>query len=198
MEIFAKYIAVILSGLLTENILLTRALDAGDMIGMINSPKKIKNFSAVFAIVISISSVLCGVADILAGRFNFEFYSFLKPTIYLALVSVVYLSLYFILKSSDKFKEEFKHILAYASINSGVYGVMFIENRYEMGIVESLAYGLSASAGMFLALFVILNARQAIKYSDVPRLFRGLPILLIYIGLLALGIFGLFGHPLPA
>ena len=32
--------------------------------------------------------------------------------------------------------------------------------------------------------------------SKVPRAFRGLPILLIYIGILSLALYGLLGHPL--
>ncbi|MEG1448442.1 MAG: hypothetical protein RSC41_03840 [Oscillospiraceae bacterium] len=51
---------------------------------------------------------------------------------------------------------------------------------------------------MFLALLVILSAKTRLSYSNIPKIMKGLPILLIYIGLLSLGIFGLFGHPLPA
>ena len=196
MDLVLRYIAIILSGILTENILLTRGLDAGDMIGMINNPKKIRNFSYLFTITVTLSAVFCSISDKLCRRF--EIYSLLKPTVYLVFVSVVYLIFYFIFRTNEKIKPELKAILGYACINSGVYGVMFIGSRYELKILESLFYSLGTGAGMFLVLCVILNARKTLKFSSVPRLFRGLPIILVYIGLLALGIFGLFGHPLPA
>lgn len=196
MDLVLRYITLILSGILTENILLTRGLDAGDMIGMINNPEKIKNFSILFTATVTVSSVLCALCDKFAGRF--EVYSFVKPTIYLVLVSIVYLICYFVFKTQDKIKPQLKNILGYACINSGVYGVMFIGSRYELSVFESVFYALGAGVGTFLALYVILNARRTLRFSKVPKLFKGLPIILVYVGLLALGIFGLFGHPLPA
>lgn len=195
--IIFQYISLILSGILVENIFFTRALDAGNMIDLTKEPKKIIDFSVIFTASTTISSILCAVIDKLAMRIDSDIVSYLRPTIYLIIILIVYIVVFLILKNKENLVK-YKNLLSYACINSGVYGVLFVNQRYEHNILESGFYGLSAGIGMFLALMVILNARITLSYSKVPKIMRGLPILLIYIGLLSLGIFGLFGHPLPA
>lgn len=192
-----QYISLILSGILVENIFFTRALDAGNMIDLVNEPRKILDFSVTFTVATTVSSILCAIVDKFTT--NLEYVVYIRPTIYLLVISLVYVIIYYILRNNSKANlDKYKNLLSYACINSGVYGVLFVNQRYEHNILESGFYGVSAGLGMFLALLIILSAKKKLAYSNVPKIMKGLPILLIYIGLLSLGIFGLFGHPLPA
>lgn len=195
--IIFQYISLILSGILVENIFFTRALDAGKMIDLLKEPRKILDFSVTFTASTTIASILCAIIDKLAMDINSKIMAYIRPTIYLIVIFIVYVAVYFILKNKESLVK-YRNLLSYACINSGVYGVLFVNQRYEHNILESGFYGLSAGIGMFLALMVILGAKITLSYSNVPKIMKGLPILLIYIGLLSLGIFGLFGHPLPA
>ena len=55
---------------------------------------------------------------------------------------------------------------------------------------------MGTGVGVTLALVLLDVANQNIAMSRVPRIFRGLPILLLYIGILSLAFYGLIGHPI--
>ena len=61
---------------------------------------------------------------------------------------------------------------------------------------ERLFYFVGTGVGVTLALILLDVANQNIAMSRVPRIFRGLPILLLYIGILSLAFYGLIGHPI--
>ena len=63
--------------------------------------------------------------------------------------------------------------------------------------MKTCGFAFGSGAGYTLALLLISEGRKRIALSDVPRAFRGLPVALIYIGILSLAIYGLIGHQLP-
>ena len=42
------------------------------------------------------------------------------------------------------------------------------------------------------------SVRQKISLTRIPKVFRGLPITFIYLGIISLALFGLLGNQLPA
>ena len=45
-----------------------------------------------------------------------------------------------------------------------------------------------------LAVLLVTEARHRLRSKAIPETFRGLPITLVYIGVLALAIYGFTGH----
>ena len=45
-----------------------------------------------------------------------------------------------------------------------------------------------------LAVLLVTEARHRLRSKAIPKAFRGLPITLVYIGVLALAIYGFTGH----
>ena len=45
-----------------------------------------------------------------------------------------------------------------------------------------------------LAVLLVTEARHRLRSRAIPKAFRGLPITLVYIGVLALAIYGFTGH----
>ena len=45
-----------------------------------------------------------------------------------------------------------------------------------------------------LAVLLVTEARRRLRSKAIPEAFRGLPITLVYIGVLALAIYGFTGH----
>ena len=48
-------------------------------------------------------------------------------------------------------------------------------------------------AGLLAAVLVVDEGRRRLRSKDIPHIFRGLPSVLIYIGILSLAIYGLVG-----
>ena len=61
-------------------------------------------------------------------------------------------------------------------------------------MAQSLGFGLGSGLGFILAVLMVTEAQRKLRGRSVPEAFRGLPITLIYIGILALAIYGFTGH----
>ena len=59
---------------------------------------------------------------------------------------------------------------------------------------QSLGFGLGSGIGYVLAVLLVTEARHRLRSKAIPEAFRGLPITLVYIGVLALAIYGFTGH----
>ena len=59
---------------------------------------------------------------------------------------------------------------------------------------QSLGFGLGSGLGYLLAVLLVTEARHRLRSRAIPSAFRGLPVTLVYIGVLALAIYGFTGH----
>ena len=84
--------------------------------------------------------------------------------------------------------------LTSASINSAIVGTIILSLGRGFNFVETIGFGLGSSIGYLLAMMLISEGERKINHDLVPQNFRGLPITLIYISVLALAIFGLTGN----
>ena len=85
-------------------------------------------------------------------------------------------------------------IVPLAALNSGVLGTVLVERTQSFTLGESLGFGLGSGLGYVLAVLLVTEARHRLRSRAIPKAFRGLPITLVYIGVLALAIYGFTGH----
>ena len=67
-----------------------------------------------------------------------------------------------------------------------------VENDFTLA--QSIGFGLGSGLGYLLAVMLVTEAGNRLRSKAIPEAFRGLPITLIYIGVLALAIYGFTGH----
>ncbi len=85
-------------------------------------------------------------------------------------------------------------ILPLAAVNSGVLGTVLVERTQSFTLEQSMGFGLGSGLGYLLAVMLVTEADRRLRSEAIPEAFRGLPITLIYIGVLALAIYGFTGH----
>ena len=71
---------------------------------------------------------------------------------------------------------------------------VLVERTQSFTLGESLGFGLGSGIGYVLAVLLVTEARHRLRSKAIPKAFRGLPITLVYIGVLALAIYGFTGH----
>ncbi|MBQ5777312.1 MAG: electron transport complex subunit RsxA, partial [Oscillospiraceae bacterium] len=59
--------------------------------------------------------------------------------------------------------------------------------------LEAIFYGAAAGAGFMLSSFMFVEIKKQLEYSEIPEFLKGLPILLITAGLIALVFTGFHG-----
>ena len=79
------------------------------------------------------------------------------------------------------------------TVNCAILGgtLFMVERDYTFG--ESVAYGLGAGGGFFLAVVLLAGIREKLEYANPPAGLRGLGLTFICAGLMALAFMGLGG-----
>ena len=77
--------------------------------------------------------------------------------------------------------------------NCAVLGVALNAITYEYNLLETVIYGLSIAVGFFIAIVLMAGLREKIEYNDIPKPFRGMPIVLLTAGLMAIAFVGFSG-----
>jgi len=124
----------------------------------------------------------------------------LRPVFYLAGVALAYAVTVKVLLVKLKFGEyngKLIEIAPLATFNTALFGAFFISASQGFGAAQTIGYALGSGVGYTAAVMVLYYARKRLSLSPVPRSFRGLPVLLVYMGLISLALYGLIGRILP-
>ena len=87
-------------------------------------------------------------------------------------------------------------VLPMATFNTCILGTLFISTIQSFSLVQTMGFALGSGVGYVLAVQVVTEGQRKLQSDAVPATFRGLPITLLYIGILALAIYGFTGHML--
>ena len=181
----AVFFSYALLAIFAQNAVFTRALGVSRMVQLVGDDR---TSSALFGMMLCITQVLVAPVAFLAGRFiaPLDNRAQLRPLVYIASIAVVCLAEHLVLW--------LLRIVPLAALNSGVLGTVLVERTQTFTLGESLGFGLGSGLGYVLAVLLVTEARHRLRSKAIPKAFRGLPITLVYIGVLALAIYGFTGH----
>ena len=77
--------------------------------------------------------------------------------------------------------------------NCAVLGVALKNVQKNYGIVAGIVNGFATAAGFTIAIVILAGIREKMEYNDVPQSFRGMPIVLVTAGLMAIAFCGFSG-----
>ena len=196
MEYIARFFLMVLTSLFVENIIFTRAFGTSRVLYILREPKTLLRRTALLTGVITVAGA---VGYPLRGLVQSNEHSYvLVPMLYIGCIAVTYAAAYVLIKKlMPGFFENVKDDLGPAAFNCAALGSLLIPSIQRLDFVGTLGYGLGMGLGFGLAAAIIGFGVKRLELCRVPRAFKGLPILLIYLGLLSLAFYGLVGHQLP-
>lgn len=77
--------------------------------------------------------------------------------------------------------------------NCAVLGVALKNVQKDYGILASVVNGFATAVGFTIAIVIMAGIREKTEHNDVPESFRGMPIVLVTAGLMAIAFFGFSG-----
>ena len=77
--------------------------------------------------------------------------------------------------------------------NCAVLGVAITNVSKDYTILESVVNGLATSVGFLISIVILAGLREKMEYNDIPKAFRGMPIVLLTACLMAIAFFGFAG-----
>ena len=177
-----------------QNAIFTRGLGVSRLVQLVGDKR---TSSWWFALMLCITQVLVAPLAFYAGRLLAPLpnRAQLRPVVYLACIAVVCLFELVVLKLAKGPRSgQLIRILPVAAVNSGVLGTVLVERTQSFTLEQSLGFGLGSGLGYLLAVMLVTEAQNRLRSRAIPEAFRGLPVTLIYIGVLALAIYGFTGH----
>lgn len=177
-----------------QNAIFTRGLGVSRLVQLVGDKR---TSSWWFALMLCITQVLVAPLAFYAGCLLAPLpnRAQLRPVVYLACIAVVCLFELVVLKLAKGPRSgQLIRILPIAAVNSGVLGTVLVERTQSFTLEQSIGFGLGSGLGYLLAVMLVTEAQNRLRSRAIPEAFRGLPITLIYIGVLALAIYGFTGH----
>ncbi len=77
--------------------------------------------------------------------------------------------------------------------NCAVLGVAITNVQKKYGILAGTVNGFATALGFTIAIIILAGIREKMAYNDVPESFKGMPIILITAGLMAIAFCGFSG-----
>ena len=194
MQAVGVFFSYAVLALFAQNAIFTRGLGVSRLIQLVGDER---TSSGWFALLLCVTQVLVAplafyAGGVIAAQSN---PAQLRPLVYLACVAVVCIFEHAILRAVKGPRSGLLiRILPIAAVNSGVLGTALVERTQSFTLAQSIGFGLGSGLGYLLAVMLVTEAGNRLRSKAIPEAFRGLPITLIYIGVLALAIYGFTGH----
>ena len=197
-----EYILIIISAIFINNVLLSQFLGICPFLGVSNKLSTAIGMSGAVCFVITLSTVVTYLLNqYLLIPLNL---TFLQTISFILVIAALVQMVEIILKKiSPSLYQALGIFLPLITTNCAVLGVAITvvtkefsfggEAAHLLNLGESVVYALATSLGYVLAMILFAGLREHLAMCDVPKSFKGLPIALITVSIMAMAFLGFSG-----
>lgn len=197
-----EYILIIISAIFVNNILLAQFLGICPFLGVSNKLSTATGMSGAVCFVITLATVVTYLINkYLLVQFNLEF---LQTIAFILVIAALVQMVEIVLKKiSPSLYQALGIFLPLITTNCAVLGVAITVVTKEfalnsdkaqlLNLGQSTVYALATSIGYGLAMILFAGLREHLAGNNVPKAFRGLPIALITVSIMAMAFLGFSG-----
>lgn len=193
MEVFARIVSTAMVSIFVQNAIFDRALGSNVVIYASRKNSHVIGFSAGITAMTTVASCISYFFDKLLLPLEYGY--LFMPLVYVGIISVLYtVVLLFLWALMPKVFARVRKYAHVAIVNCTVIGALFLNSGYGSDIWGYIGYGFGTGVGFFLACFLLNIAHKRLDSEKIPRVFRGYPIMLVYIGVVSLAFYTLVGY----
>ena len=197
-----EYILIIISAIFVNNILLAQFLGICPFLGVSNKLSTATGMSGAVCFVITLATVVTYLINkYLVVQFNLEF---LQTIAFILVIAALVQMVEIVLKKiSPSLYQALGIFLPLITTNCAVLGVAITVVTKEfalnsdkaqlLNLGQATVYALATSIGYGLAMILFAGLREHLAGNNVPKAFRGLPIALITVSIMAMAFLGFSG-----
>lgn len=192
MDYFIGIISIVVSGVLTNNIVLNQSLGICPFLGVSKKTQSAVGMGLAVTFVITISSCVCW----LLYTFVLDPLSigYLSTIVFILVIASLVQLLDIVLKKlSPVLYSSLGVYLALITTNCTVLGTANSVISQDLDFFQTLMTGISIGIGFTVALILMAGIREKQALYDVPRPFVGFPIALVTAGIMAMAFYGFTG-----
>ena len=187
---FEKIVILILSSIFINNIIFTKIIG---LLAFFEETKKIKSAFSIgitTTVIMTFSSSLSWLINkFILIPFNIEDLGTIIYVLIIILIGYFLNNLAHLLKLTHYSPLSDIGIIA----NSTVLGVVLINIESNLSFFENLVTSIFLGVGYLLALLISAGINERLEETEVPEAFKGIPITMISMGIVAMVFMGFFG-----
>ncbi|MBO5606568.1 MAG: RnfABCDGE type electron transport complex subunit A [Treponema sp.] len=188
----SNILSILIKSMLVDNVVFIQYLAICPFIGMTSETGKATGMGIATSFVILLATaVTWPLYKFIMVPLQLEF---LQTLIFiLVIASLVQLVEFYLKKSAPGLYSSMGIYLSLITTNCAVLGVTIncIGKGYNYG--ESIVYALGSALGFLLSMVIMSGVRSRLKTANVPKSFKGTPMLYVAAGLLSLAFLGFKG-----
>ena len=175
-----------------ENLIFTGGIGFSRVLRAARKPKTIGIYSLLVGGVSLVSAlVACFLGPVLLSNSTLLF---MRPAIYAFCAALAYILAAFLMKTFlPGIYDKVGAVLAPAAINCIVLSMPYMQRSFTLQPHEAVGFAIGTGVAFFLAALVLSEALERYRNENMPRAFRGLPSVLIYVGILSMVFVGITG-----
>ena len=189
---FAAIMAMVVTTILANNVVLSQFLGICSFLGVSQKTDTASGMGGALTFVLTLASFVCGVLyHFILVPFHLEY---LKTIVFILIVAALVQFVEMFLKKYMKSLYDALGIyLPLITTNCAVLGVALLNVQQNNSILVGTIYGLATALGYWIAIVILAFLREKMVNNDIPKPFRGFPIVLITSALMSIAFFGFAG-----
>ena len=177
---------------LVSNVVLSQFLGLCPFLGVSKKVETAAGMGAAVIFVITLASAVTGIIyKFVLETFNI---TYLQTIVFiLVIAALVQFVEMFLKKFMVSLYEALGVYLPLITTNCAVLGVALNNVKYDYDLLTGTVNGFATAVGFAIAIIILAGIREKIEDNDIPECFKGMPIVLVTAGLMAIAFCGFSG-----
>lgn len=187
-----ELLMIAIGSALVNNVVLSQFLGICPFLGVSKKVETAAGMGAAVIFVITLASFVTSVIDkVLLIPLHM---TYLQTIVFILVIAcLVQFVEMFLKKFIPSLYQSLGIYLPLITTNCAVLGVALTNVTKQYGILKSVVNGFATAVGFTIAIVILAGLREKMVYNDVPESFKGMPIVLITAGLMAIAFCGFSG-----
>ena len=187
-----ELLIILISSSLVNNVVLSQFLGLCPFLGVSKKTNTAAGMGVAVIFVITLASAVSGIVyQFVLEKLGI---TYLQTILFiLVIAALVQFVEMFLKKFMPSLYQALGVYLPLITTNCAVLGVALTNVQKKYGILEGIVNGFATSVGFTIAIIILAGIRERMEYNDIPESFRGMPIVLITAGLMAIAFCGFSG-----
>ena len=192
MESVKELLVILIASSLVSNVVLSQFLGLCPFLGVSKKTDTAAGMGVAVIFVITLASAVAGVIyKYVLLRFHVEY---LETIVFiLVIAALVQFVEMFLRKSIPSLYQALGVYLPLITTNCAVLGVALTNVQKKYGILTGIVNGFATAVGFTIAIVILAGIREKLEHNDIPESFRGMPVVLLTAGLMAIAFCGFSG-----
>ncbi len=187
-----ELLIILISSSLINNVVLSQFLGLCPFLGVSKKTNTAVGMGTAVIFVITLSSAVTGlIYQYILVPLDL---TYLQTIVFiLVIAALVQFVEMFLKKFMKSLYQALGVYLPLITTNCAVLGIALVNVQKNYGILQGVVNGFATALGFTISIVILAGIREKMEYNDIPESFKGMPIVLITAGLMAIAFCGFSG-----